>query len=88
MKDIYRYILNNYHILQMNNKGMHSINCKVLVDGIYNLISNLKTAHELVPKDIQLVFINTVERKSKYLTTDEKDYIFLDLHQIVECTWG
>lgn len=88
MKDIYRYILNNYHILQMNNKGMHSINCKVLADGIYNLISNLKTAHELVPKDIQLVFINTVERKSKYLTTDEKDYIFLDLHQIVECTWG
>lgn len=89
VESIYRYICNNYHVMQMKIKGMYSIDSNVLIKEIYEMISNMEMTYKLASYDIpKLIFFNTSERKSKYIITEEGHYIVLDIRQIVECAFG
>lgn len=89
MSDIYRYISSNYHTFFMKSRGMYSVDYETLIQDLYNIIADLFRTGKLVVNNIpKLIFINTAERKSKYIVTNDGHYILLDLRQILECTWG
>lgn len=89
MSDIYRYISTNYHTFFMESRGMYSVDYETLIQDLYNIISDLFRTGKFVVNNIpKLIFINTAERKSKYIVTNDEHYILLDLRQILECAWG
>lgn len=89
MSNILRYISNNYHAFFMKSRGMYSADYEALVKSICNMISDLLQMSQLEINEIpNLMFINTAERKSKYIVTDDEHYILLDLCQILEYAWG
>lgn len=89
MREIYRYISNNYHTFAMESRGMYSINYEILAKEICNIVSDFFKTHSSLLSEIpELIFINTVERKSKYIVEYDEHYILLDLHQVMEYVWG
>lgn len=89
MSDIYRYISNNYHAFSMKSRGKCLVSYETLYKELCSIIFDLFKARQFVVSDIpKLIFINTAERKSKYIVTNDEHYILLDLHQVMECAWG
>ena len=47
VKSIYRYICNNYHVMQMEIKGMCSIDVNALIKEIHEMLSNFEMTSKL-----------------------------------------
>ena len=96
MRGIDRYILNNYHHFPMQFKSMYSIDYNILAEELCRTINilmlnlNDSLPNESISEGVipELILINSSERKSKYISTEKRDYIILDLRQILEYAFG
>lgn len=73
----------------MKQRSVYSIEYENLIKEISDTISSIMRKSQFESTDIpRLKFINTTERKSKYIAIHDKHFILVDLHQVIECVWG
>lgn len=86
MDDLLNYIKANYHILTSEHSGLYKIDTDYLKFGICYIINSLECND--IKQWPEPIFINSVERKTKYIVLEDKHYIILDCRQIVECAYA